>query len=117
MVPPRPQRMLDQKSICRGDKISKKDCCSRSTCKILERIHKLREELLHVYLSRYGRFSYITPRENRALMRYQGTEKFIDPLTVYGKAGVKLVSITRADLSKIKARDLCTIEHLLEKAY
>jgi hypothetical protein len=77
----------------------------------------LREELLPLYLSRYGGFNYITPRENRALMRYQRTEKVIDPLTVYGKAGVKLVSITRAELSKIKARDLYTIEQLLEKAY
>jgi hypothetical protein len=77
----------------------------------------VREKLLPLYLSRYGGFNYITPRENRALMRYQRTEKVIDPLTVYGKAGVKLVSITRAELSKIKARDLYTIEQLLEKAY
>ena len=50
-------------------------------------------------------------------MRYQRTETFIDPLTVSGKAGVKLVSITRTELSTIKVRDLHTIEQLLEKAY
>jgi hypothetical protein len=77
----------------------------------------LRGELLPWYLSRYGRFNYITPRENRELMRYQRTETFIDPLTVSGKAGVKLVSITRTELSTIKVRDLHTIEQLLEKAY
>ena len=46
------------------------------------------------------------PREKRALMRYQKRDEFIDPLTAYGKAGIKLVSMTRAELSKIKARDL-----------
>jgi hypothetical protein len=29
----------------------------------------LRDEPLHLYLSKYGRFNYITPRENRTLMR------------------------------------------------
>lgn len=49
-------------------------------------------------------------------MRHQKRDEFIDPLTAYGKAGIKLVSITRAELSKIKARDLHTVEQLLEKA-
>lgn len=62
----------------------------------------LREELLHLYLSRYGRSNYITPHENKALMRYQRTDKFIDPLTAYGKAGVKLVSITGTDYRRLK---------------
>ena len=44
----------------------------------------LRNELLPLYLSKYGRFIYITPRENRALMRYQKGDEFIDPLTAYG---------------------------------
>ncbi len=69
-----------------------------------------------MYLSKYGRFNYIMPREKRALMRFQKRDEFIDPLTAYGKAGVKLVSMTRAELSKIKARDLRTVEQLLEIA-
>ena len=56
------------------------------------------------------------PREKRASMRYQKRDEFIDPLTASGKAGIKLVFITRAGLSKIKARDLRTVEQLLEKA-
>jgi hypothetical protein len=63
-----------------------------------------------------GRCNYITPRENRALMRYQKRDEFIDPLTAYGKAGIKLISITRGELSKVKARDLHTIDQLLLKA-
>ena len=91
MVPARPQRMLDQNA------------------RYLSADTTLRGELLPSYLS--------TPCENRALMRYQRTDKVIDPLTVYGKSGVKLVSITRTELSTIKARDLHAIEQLLEKAY
>ena len=49
-------------------------------------------------------------------MRHQKRDEFIDPLTAYGKAGIKLVSITRAELSKIKARDLHAVKQLLEKA-
>jgi hypothetical protein len=62
----------------------------------------LRGELLHLYLSRYGGFNCITPRENSALMRYQRTEKVIDPLTVYEKAGVKLVSIKEQSYRRLK---------------
>lgn len=69
-----------------------------------------------MYLSKYGRFNYIMPREKRSLMRHQKRDEFIDPLTAYGKAGIKLVSITRAELSKIKARDLHAVKQLLEKA-
>jgi hypothetical protein len=57
----------------------------------------------------------LSPRENRALMRYQRSDEFIDPLTAYEKAGVRLVSITREELLKVKARDLHTTEQLLEK--
>jgi hypothetical protein len=49
-------------------------------------------------------------------MRHQRSDKFKDPVTAYRKAGVKLVSITRAELSRVKMRDLQTIEQLLEKA-
>jgi hypothetical protein len=62
----------------------------------------VRGELLHLYLSRYGGFNCITPRENSALMRYQRTEKVIDPLTVYEKAGVKLVSIKEQSYRRLK---------------
>ena len=135
MVPASPQRMLDQKASVEainshhpnsGDQAPKltadheyprKIAAADLLAKYLSADTNLREELLPLYLSRYGGFNYITPRENRALMCYQRIEKVIDPLTVYGKAGVKLVSITRAELSKIKARDLYTIEQLLEKAY
>ncbi len=76
----------------------------------------LRNELLPLYLSKYGRFNYITPLENSALMRYQKGDEFIDSLTAYGKVGIKLISITRGELSKVKARDLHTIDQLLVKA-
>ncbi len=76
----------------------------------------LENELLPLYLNKYGKFNYITPRENRALMRYQRREAFIDSSTAYEQAGIKLISITRPELSKIKARDLHTVEQLLERA-
>jgi hypothetical protein len=135
MVPARPQRMLDQivsveainshhpnsgdqaPKLTADHEYPRKFAAADLFARYLSADTNLREQLLHLYLSRYGRSNYITSRENRALMRYQRTDKFIDPLTAYGKAGVKLVSLTRTELSKIKARDLHTIEQLLEKVY
>jgi hypothetical protein len=49
-------------------------------------------------------------------MRYQKRDEFTDPLAAHGRAGIKLIYITRGELSKVKARGLHTIDQLLVKA-
>jgi hypothetical protein len=44
---------------------------------------KLKDELLLLYVNKYGRFNYITPYQNRALMRHQRRDAFKDPATAY----------------------------------
>lgn len=70
--------------------------------------------ILSLYLSKYGRFNYVTPQENKALARFQKKGEFEDPATAYEKAGIRLLTITGAELRKIKARDLKTVEGLLK---
>lgn len=82
----------------------------------LEATGDLAESLYHLYKNKYGRINYITPRENKALMRYQRKGVFENPTISYQKVGIKLISITKAELSKIKARDHETIESLLKRS-
>jgi hypothetical protein len=74
------------------------------------------EILLQLYAKKYGRFNYITPRENRSLMSYQRATAFQDPMTAYAFARIRLVSITRAELVRVKARDAAAIEAALARA-
>jgi hypothetical protein len=48
----------------------------------------LRDELLPLYVNKYGRFNYITPHENRSLMRHQRRGAFKDPATAYMNANI-----------------------------
>ena len=74
---------------------------------------ELKNELMSLYTSKYGRFNYITPRENRLLMRYQRKSQFVDPASAYKSAGIKLIAANRAELKNLRARDLATVEGLL----
>ncbi len=76
----------------------------------------LADELCLLYQNKYGRFNYITPRENKTLVGYQKKGVFENPEDSYRKAGIKLISVTRDELSKIKARDRGLIELLLDRA-
>jgi hypothetical protein len=76
----------------------------------------LAENLYLLYKSKYGRINYITPRENKALTQYQRKGVFENPSVSYQKVGIKLISITKAELLKIKSRDRETIELLLKRA-
>jgi hypothetical protein len=76
---------------------------------------ELKDELLLLYENKYGRFNYVTPHENRSLMRHQRRDAFEDPATAYRNAGIRLVKVTGADLSGIKARDAHTIARILKR--
>ena len=74
----------------------------------------LRDELLPLYVTKYGRFNYITPHENRSLMRHQRRDAFKDPSTAYKNANISLVTVTRAELTGIKSRDISIIGEVLK---
>ena len=71
-------------------------------------------ELTLSYLKTYGRFNYVTPRENRALMPFQRAHRFESPEAAYREAGVRLLKVEPSLLALIKARDGLTIERLLD---
>jgi len=74
----------------------------------------LRDELLPLYVAKYGRFNYITPHENRALMRHQRRDAFKDPSTAYKNANIRLVMVTTEELTGIKSRDISIIVGVLK---
>jgi len=76
---------------------------------------KLKDEVLRLYLNKYGRFNYITPHENRSLMRHQRRDTFVDPATAYRNANIRLVTVSRAELTGIRTRDVRVIAQVLER--
>ena len=69
--------------------------------------------LFELFNEKYGRLHYITPDENKAVIRYQRDSVFTVPDDAYIKAGIELISVLREDLRKIKKRELSTIEKYL----
>jgi hypothetical protein len=69
--------------------------------------------LEELYLSRYGRFHYVTPRENKVLVEHQKKGVFINPETAYRNAGVQLITVSVEQLKRIRKRDARLIEEVL----
>ncbi|QIN82757.1 hypothetical protein GBA63_08930 [Rubrobacter tropicus] len=76
---------------------------------------KLSDELLPLYVGKYGRFNYVTPQENRSLMPHQRRSAFVDPATAYLAAGITLVAVTEGELSQIKKRNAAAIARVLQR--
>jgi len=74
------------------------------------------EKLMQLYQSRYGRFNYITPAENRKLMRYQRTDAFQTISKSYANAGITLVPVTSSELVSIRSRNSDLIDIVLGRA-
>ncbi|MEO0557529.1 MAG: hypothetical protein AAF170_05025 [Bacteroidota bacterium] len=70
-------------------------------------------ELTKMYLETFGRFNYVTPGENRALMPYQRAHRFESPELAYEEAGIPLISIESEQLDRVKARHAPTIEAII----
>lgn len=68
--------------------------------------------MLQLYLGKYGRFNYITPRENKALVKHQKGHVFEQPAEAYRQAGIALVVITLSDLKQVRKRSRTVIEAL-----
>ena len=71
------------------------------------------DKLFELYVTKYGRYNYVTPQENKALMRYQKKGVFEDPATSYEDAGIRLLALTGSALRKVRARRRDTIEAFL----
>jgi hypothetical protein len=60
--------------------------------------------LLKLYEEEYGKFNYVTSKENKAISRYQRDEVFEDIDKAYQLAEIEMVLISKADLSKLRNR-------------
>lgn len=72
--------------------------------------------LMTVFCKKYCKIHYITPRENKILMRFQKEPTFIASSKIYQKAGIRLLKITSKELSHIKRRDMTTMKNLLQRS-
>ena len=67
-------------------------------------------DMLELYLTKYGRFSYVNPTENKILVKHQKTHIFESPEAAYSAAGIQLVTISLGELREIKKRNELVIE-------
>jgi len=72
-------------------------------------------KILDLYNRKYGKFNYLTPLENRVLMKFQRVDSFVSPEVSYKNAKINLLKITAKQFIKVLARDLKTIDALLSK--
>jgi hypothetical protein len=72
--------------------------------------------MLELYLQKYGRFNYITPTENKILVKFQKAHIFADPASAYASANVRLVVISMPELKLLLKRDKKTIEACIARA-
>ena len=73
--------------------------------------------MLELYLQKYGRYNYITPTENKLLVKFQTTHVFEEPSIAYAQAGVKLVSISLSELRAVRKRDRVTIDNCVTRPW
>jgi hypothetical protein len=66
-----------------------------------------------LFREKYGTLHYITPEENKAVIRFQKSNVFTTSERAYQQAGIVLISVDRNDLKAIKDRDRVTIERYL----
>ena len=80
---------------------------------LLESLSLDGDRLLDLFTNKYGRLHYITPDENKAVIRFQKDSVFTEPESAYKSAGIELINVAVADLKTIKKRDARTIEAYL----
>lgn len=72
--------------------------------------------LVTEYLTRYGRYHYITAEENHKLKWLQRKHLFTTPQDGYDKAAIILVAVSHAEWRAIRKQDRIVIERCLERA-
>lgn len=72
-----------------------------------------KHEVFDRYMCKYGRYHYITPRENKLLVKFQKKAVFTDPGAAHMEAGIILLDISKEEHKGIAARDRATIERII----
>jgi len=72
--------------------------------------------MLELYLQKYGRYNYITPTENKVLVKFQKTHLFVDPAVAYEQAAVQLIAISLEELRMVRKRHRQTIDVCILRA-
>jgi hypothetical protein len=62
-----------------------------------------------LFTTKYGRLHYITPDENKAVIRFQKDVVFVEPESAYKYAGIQLINVAASDIKAIKKRDAETV--------
>lgn len=76
----------------------------------LENLKMIEDKLCELYMSKYGKFNYVTKNENTTLRKFQKDTNFVSPDVSYSKAGIKLVEIDRKLLQPRKHKGIERIE-------
>jgi hypothetical protein len=83
------------------------------------RWHELTDKttrLMTEYRTRFGRYHYMTSKENHTLKWLLKNDGFTTPQDGYDKAKIVLVAVSREEWLAIKKRDRTVIERCLERA-
>jgi hypothetical protein len=86
-----------------------------AACMLLRDTALTSQSMEIIFREQYGRLHYITPEENKAVIRFQKFEVFSSPEEAYRKAGIELIDIAREDLRSIKKRDRISIEKYINR--
>lgn len=73
------------------------------------------KKVMQSFLERYCKIHYVTPRENKMLVRLQRHPKFIASSRTYGKVGIKLIKISPGQFQQIKHGNSSALKVLLRK--
>ncbi len=68
----------------------------------IDKIESGELDLVDFYLTKSGRYNFVTRNENTRLKKYQTSSVFTDPETSYQKAEVSLIKISKEDYKKLK---------------
>ena len=82
---------------------------------LLKNLQLTPEEMERLFREEYGRLHYITPDENKGVIRFQKAEVFTTPEAAYHQAGIDLIAVEPADLKEIKNRSREVINKYLKK--
>lgn len=73
------------------------------------------ETLLTLYKTQYGKYNYVTPRENKNLIKFQKEDVFKTVEKSYQEAGITLIKVSDDELQRIKKKDERLINRLMDR--
>lgn len=70
-------------------------------------------KLQKLYKKMYGRYNYVTSKENGKLRKYQKVDSFKDPCECYKDAGIQLITVDQNIFKQVKGHNKKVIVELL----